>query len=305
MISIFSLFFWWYSQEAMKYFIFFFSLCCLGNINSRAAEPTFACSHEELCRLAKLIAEEAGTGNILTETLVKISGDPHDFEPAARELKAMINAPVLITGPQELNPWMKKINYQRSKNPALITLSLQLEKSDLKLYPYGTSEALSHFWLYPEIYCRMKAELANLMKQKQFIKKTISPDKCLAEARAIETSLKRALAELAVPVILTHDAILPLLLNLKNPQSVVVAIKGSGHHEEASPAAVKKLYDALNAPKAIWVEESNITVPANIMAKKRKQDIIIKIDTAQTVQHSPFAVLKTLETELTRAGKLL
>ena len=75
------------------------------------ADQTLYCSHPELCRMIHQIS------NVKTENLISISGDPHEYEPTISEIKKLISAPILITGPKELNPWIKKIIFQRSKIP--------------------------------------------------------------------------------------------------------------------------------------------------------------------------------------------
>ena len=114
----------------------------------------------------------------------------------------------------------------------------------------------------------------------------------------IEKELTNTLAQIKKPVVLTHDALLPLLGTLSGKDATVVAIKGSGHHQEATPASVKKLYDALKAPTVIWIEEVGIKVPANILAKKRSTDITIDLDTANSEGLHYFQVLESLNTKL-------
>ena len=75
------------------FFTAFFSLT-----SASAQELKVACSHAELCLLAKNIAVEFNE-KISTETLVTMSGDPHEFEPTINELKSLISAPLLLVGP--------------------------------------------------------------------------------------------------------------------------------------------------------------------------------------------------------------
>lgn len=267
-------------------YLFFFP-----GITVHAASP-LACSHQQLCQMANLILTEAGRTNVETKTLVHMTGDPHEFEPTINEIKKLIDAPVLITGPTELNPWMTKVSYQRSKVPGLKTIALKLDSSLAALYPGASNEALSHFWLYPRIYCQMKKSLAEKLSA------VSKKDLCLTRADEIELKLKKTLASLQMPVILTHDAILPLLLSLKKDGQKLIAIKGSGHHAETSTTSVKKLYDVLSAPAAIWIIEDGIHVPKNILDKKRSSDFVIKIATDVSDTQNPFSILENLNQSL-------
>ena len=78
-------------------------------------------------------------------------------------------------------------------------------------------------------------------------------------------------------------------------------MKGSGHHEEANPASIKKMYDALRAPKVIWIIESGINIPQNISNKIRSNDIILKINTGESLdtdKTANFSILYQLAQKL-------
>lgn len=258
---------------------------------------TLSCSHSELCKLASLIAHENNISDLQTQSLVNMTGDPHEYEPSTAEIKSLLSAGVLLTGPAELNPWIKKIHFQRSKNPTLKTISLPFEKKHLDFYPGASAEALSHFWLYPKIYCSFKTLLTVEMKKNG---EKVSEKNC--DTSRIESELKSSLALLNKPVILTHDALLPLFKSL-HPARPVVAIKGSGHHEEAGTDSIKKMYDALKAPSVVWIVESGIHVPQNVLNKVRATDTIVKIDTANSSSTAPFSVLSELAGKLKSAGE--
>ncbi|MBC7540781.1 MAG: zinc ABC transporter substrate-binding protein [Bacteriovorax sp.] len=234
--------------------------------------------------------------NSQTESLVSISGDPHEYEPSTMEIKKLISAPVLITGPSELNPWIKKINFQRSKISNLKTVSILFDQKDYHLYPGSNGEALSHFWLYPKVYCLLKNKLEVDLKKLGYALKKNSP----CDSSKPEEQLRSILTKIKKPIILTHDALLPLFLNMTNNQShTIVAIKGSGHHEEANPESIKKMYNALDAPQVIWIQETGINIPQNIINKIRANDIVIKIDTANSKENEPFSVISELTQKLT------
>lgn len=262
------------------------------------AETIVSCSHPQLCTLAQTIFTENHMKNYKFVNLVAISGDPHEYEPSSAEVKNLIKADILIAGPIELNPWIKKVNYQRSKI-ALKTFNIPMEKNEYALYPSASHEALSHFWLYPRIYCALKAKLEEQFIAANLLIITPSKKSCSTEAVKIENELQDTLEDLKLPVVLTHDALLPLMESLSKNSANVVAIKGSGHHSEASSKSVKKLYDALKKPQVIWVEEKGINIPQNIMSKKRANDLTINIDTANSAESQAyFPILNELNNKL-------
>jgi len=260
-----------------------------------------SCSHPEICTLAKTIATEQGQ-TLEMESIVTISGDPHEFEPSITEIKKLMSAEFLIEGPFELNPWIKKVNNQRSQNSALTTKTLNLKEQQTKLYSAisngVTKEALAHFWLYPKIYCDFKSEITRmLIEANMIVLKNKNEDQCPNKAIEMEKQLRSTISQMNMPIILTHDALWPLLNSL-NEKSMIVSIKGSGHHAEASAESVKKLYNALKSPKVIWIEEKGINVPPTILIKKRPTDIVIKLDTAKSDGKEYFSVIKKLNDEL-------
>lgn len=273
--------------------------CLFNYLPELNAQTVISCSHPQLCSLAQLIVTENNMKDTSFESLVSISGDPHEYEPSSSEVKNLIKAPILITGPAELNPWIKKVSFQRSKTIALKTLSLPIDKADYALYPGANHEAVSHFWLYPRIYCSLKAKLEEQMVAQNLLVLGAGRKSCIVEATRIESEMQMTLSALKLPVILTHDALLPIMQNLSKNKANVVAIKGSGHHSEATPASVKKLYDALKKPQTIWVEEKGINVPQNILSKKRSNDLTVNIDTAKAVEtQSYFPILYELNDSL-------
>jgi ABC-type Zn uptake system ZnuABC Zn-binding protein ZnuA len=275
-------------------FLLFNLFSFITYLSVASAQTIVSCSHPELCRLAQSIFVENNVKNFQFQNLVKIVGDPHEYEPSSAEVKALIKADILIAGPVELNPWIKKVNYQRSKISGLKTINIPMDKKDYDLYPNATHEALSHFWLYPKNFCALKTKLEEQLVAMNMLIITPTKKTCATEAQKIESELTATLASVKIPVVLTHDALLPLLESLSKNAATVVAIKGSGHHQEMSPKAVKKLYDALKAPKVIWVEEKGINVPQNIMAKRRSADLSVQIDTANSVGSEYFAILQDL-----------
>ncbi len=280
-------------------------ILCVFPMNSvQAFEQIINCSHIELCKLAKLIILENELQGLKTNSLVNITGDPHEYEPSTLEIKSLISSKYLLNGPNELNPWIKKINFQRSKNSELSTLTVIFDKNDLNFYPRASTEELSHFWLYPKIYCSFKIKIENEFKKLGY--NIIAKNNCATQAITLEANLTKVLSELDLPIILTHNALLPLLISLDPKKNIrsIIAIKGSGHHEEASTLAIKKMYDALKSKQVIWIEETGIHVPSNILNKIRSTDIKIRIDTATSSEQIAFSTLQNLADQLSLiAGK--
>lgn len=254
---------------------------------------SLSCTHIELCRL---YAEVSPTTLVKFEHVVQISGDPHDFDPLASDIKNLISAENLIVGPRELNPWATKIIEQRTKNKKT-TIELNLTAEAKKVYQSENTEALSHFWLYPKIICQFKESLqAELIAMKQIQGVKLSPENCLTASLKKELELKSALDKIKHPIVLTHDALMPLFLSLK-PDLKIAAIKGSGHHHEASAKDVKNLYTMLKAPKVIWVVEKSINIPKNILSKMRPADLKIEIETNQN-KDKEFDIINELVAKL-------
>lgn len=247
-----------------------------------------ACTHEEVCSLVSKSFKE----KLITRPLVVINGDPHEFEPTPSQIKNLLNAPILVSGPIELNPWIAKVLNEREKNKKLITVSLQLKKEQQTTYQTHNTEALSHFWLYPQVYCDFKNQLLhhsafqNLTKMKD----------CNVEN--IEFSLREHLKNIQLPFILSHDALEPLL-KFYGPKSLnIISLKSSTHHDEVSPASIKKMYSSLNNGKVIWLIETGIDIPHNISSKIRSTDTMLKIDTSKNINDVEFSTLNELLKQL-------
>ncbi len=261
-------------------------LICIFFSSFTNASIEVACSHEEICKLVRKLDQ-----NIKTKVLVNIKGDPHEFEPSADEIKNFLNAPILIIGPIELNPWIKKINYQRSKNPTLKTYSFQLSTELANYYQSNNKEALSHFWLYPRIFCDFTQQLIKF----EIFSHLKTKIKC--EIVQIEKNLEAKFKNINSPIVLTHDALYPLLKKYTNEDVQIINLKGSNHHEEISPLAIKNVYK-LKAKKIIWILEKNISVPLAISNLIKNEDKKILIDTAKSNSELDFSILLTLLGEM-------
>lgn len=270
----------------LKTIVFAFALIYFQTTNANS----ISCSHPEICRMAQILLHENADSSVVLENIIVPTGDPHEFEPSIQDIKKLMRASTLLVGPLELNPWMKNISLMRSKEKTLKTFTLDLPSFSISEYPTNESEALGHFWLYPKIYCHLKKSLSKILNYKQAVN-------CNFEN--IEQQLALDLKKISTPIILTHDALLPLLKKLATNKNQIIAIKGSSHHGEVSAASVKKVYDALKANKVIWIFEDNIAASENTKNKIRNSDIIIKIDTAKSPSDTQdFSLLELLHKKL-------
>jgi ABC-type Zn uptake system ZnuABC Zn-binding protein ZnuA len=269
-------------------------------LSSTEAAQKISCAHPELCRLAKIILVENSITDFEIESVVKIIGDPHEFEPTSNEIKRLIEAQILISGPTQLNPWVRNTNYQRQlqSNKNIVTINLDITKEDFATYPSINREPLAHFWLYPKIFCSFKKTLEEQLFKNKILKVNTDVKSCNLQQEKITSELKTTLNSLRFPIILTHDALLPLLNIFIMNKKQVVSIRSSGHHSEASVKSVKNLYDVLEKSKAIWIIENNITISQNILSKKRSSDFSILIDTANSKNLEYFQILNELNEKL-------
>ncbi len=267
-------------------------LCFLSSSLWAANKDVIHCSHFEVCSLAKKILN---TSLVDLKSEIVIQGDPHDFVPKTESIKKLMDAKWLISGPLELNPWMKKINEQRNKKVENITINLAIDSKFRSIHPQGSGEALAHFWLYPSIYCSLLSQLYQEIEKKNlvhFIKKNaMTVNQCLENAAKLDKDFLTAMTKLKFPIVLTHDALFAYILKANPDPLKVMAIKGSGHHEEASPQTIKKLYQFLKNSQVVWLEEKGIHVPDNVRNKKRKNDHIIFLDTAQSMNNENDGII--------------
>ncbi len=254
------------------------------------AKADWLCTHPQLCQV---VADYYKLSNIQAPKLTKAiasNKDPHEVEPTTTELKNIYKARYLITGARELHPWITSILNLRSKKPELKTFSYDVNQDYLKRYPKSHKESLAHFWLYPDIKCDV------FNKFQKWIERDKEPIECPYKEEALV--LKDIKIE--IPTIVSHDAIVPLLLSLGIE---AYSIKGSGHHEEPNPKQLKEIHLLLKKhPKVLWIVEKQIHFPNAIEALKRKDDKIIHIDTNRDYPSNKDAPLIELAAFLKQTG---
>lgn len=255
--------------------------------NSTMAESNTSiqalCSHPQICNLLNMLPHHKKI-----ETAVIISGDHHHFDPNPSDIKKLIMTKELFHGPQALHPWMKTIIKQRNLNKNVINYGLTLNPQFKNDFPKATDEALSHFWLYGKIACDMLKQYEQQLQLK-------SRENCLKNYLEIEEKLKEYFMKNKISVVLTHDALEPLFLSLG---ANVISLKGSNHHEEISPNAIKKLYNETKNQQLIWILETGFDIPGSVRNKIQTKDRVIKIDTMGSVNQKLTFVLENLLLQL-------
>lgn len=88
-------------------------------------------------------AEEIAGDMAEVHTLIPDGGEPHDYEPTARDLKNVLNADVFVYNGNGMEGWSKDFIYTVSEGKAII-----VEASDG--IPVALDEADPHIWLDPD-----------------------------------------------------------------------------------------------------------------------------------------------------------
>jgi ABC-type Zn uptake system ZnuABC Zn-binding protein ZnuA len=197
---------------------------------------------------------------------IAAAGDPHHLEPSSDEVKKMLKANVLLAAPSALHPWSRAIvDMRKDKNSTLEFMTPTNHKMK-----EASDEALAHFWLYPKIHCDYWLQLH------QFLKVKSMPPSC--PYQDLEEKLRQAAKKINQPIILSHDALVPLFRSFGIDAH---AIRGSGHHEEPRPSQLKQLQKLLDHhQEVIWIVESRIHFPQSIEKMQRPKDRRLDLDTS-------------------------
>jgi ABC-type Zn uptake system ZnuABC Zn-binding protein ZnuA len=254
----------------MKFYTFCLIALFAASISTQVRGQEITCSHPQLCNIVRALHNHQ-----LPETLqlrsLNIQGDPHHYEPGTRELANLMRAPYLIAGPEALHPWIRPVlqHRQRAKLP---TLSLDLDSNLEQKYAPSTLEAISHFWLLPELFCQYKQRI------QQTLKEWINSDlRVNCEDKALEL-LETRLQNIKnkQTLILSHDALEPYLRSLGFQ---VFTLKGSHHGESITAQTLKSLRDLQKTQnQMLWVLEEGIQIPEAIRNLMRKKDTSIQVD---------------------------
>ena len=246
-------------------FLYFFGLA-LATLATLQANPlplpppprasVISCTLPPLCLLAKdVIAPQ--TAIFQAEKL--FTGDPHDVTVSAKEIKQMLHADlVLLANTKEL-PWMRQLEQQLRQHHRL-AITLELAPEDLAFYQSTNTHALAHFWAYPTIACRYRAQLLSQLKKLPNRRFALvadgQEDPC--PYLSWDKELKAFFSTFKGTIILSHDALGPLL---KYYQVPVISLKSSQEHGEVSAQSLKLITD-LPPQQLLWIKEANISLPS-------------------------------------------
>ncbi|MBP9673471.1 MAG: hypothetical protein KBD63_00085 [Bacteriovoracaceae bacterium] len=216
------------------------------------AQTHLTCFHPAVCHLLKTSLSKHQVSE-----LPLVIPDLHDFDPSPKEIKLFLNPPHLILPPLSIVPWAKKIAEKRTGKKTYF-LPLPSQNFLQKNYPKASLEALSHFWLYPDIACFIQTELT------QNLKIHFAP--CTEDLKSLQDLLQKKYTKTFF--VLEHDALSALFTRLKVSH---LALKGSHHHEEMSSAKLKKLSD-LPLTQVIWIRNSIHDISFKKVVQKYKKE---------------------------------
>lgn len=238
-----------------------------------------ACSHPQVCRLIDWMYDDKAIQTSFP--IGQITGDPHHFEPSPKDLKSLLEAPLLVSAPLQLQPWLRGVLRQRTRNQELNTLTLSTTNFK-NYYPRASRESLAHFWLFPEAICSM-AEQINVFLREEYKNDSEEPLEykidCQKIQKQLAQSFKNFQEQTGYTLILTHDALTPLL---KKYEVKHLALRSSGHGDRINSRHLRELENLINQSKytpLIWVEEDQLLKNSQLQAKKRDFDLTLNLTT--------------------------
>ena len=247
-----------------------FVLMTLLFFSLSARADTWLCTHPQLCQLVEDYHRANNSELPKLEKAIATIGDPHHIEPSSKEIKNMSKAPVLLAAPMALHPWSNAIVNMRAQNKKTKTFEFKTSKNILTTYTDASLESLAHFWLYPTIHCDYWQQYHQWLNSNK--------EMPVCPYLEQEEKLKLAAKKVTIPIILSHDALVPLLRSWAIDAH---AIRGSGHHEEPRPEQLKKLKQLLDKnAQVLWVIESKIHFPNSLKSMQRTSDRRLELDTS-------------------------
>jgi len=308
----------------MKFLTLIIGLTFLITLSIRLYANTtiqIQCAHQEICGIIQNIIEqnkkELTHSQIKFElqTLFHISGDPHDYEPSMNEIKIFLKSQNIILGPAALHPWLEnkiKNHLIQNKNFQKYLFRVDFLESTLNDFAkigQKNKEALAHFWIYPMIYCDFAQQLLKHLNLLSEITKRNLTLGYTCSSKQIEQELKIALKNTQLPMVLTHDALLPLIKYVQRDipteqQLVVLNLKSSHHHDEIDARKIKQFENLQKKNKNIlFIIEKEMILPSSIKSKIRPTDKIIEIGVEETKKYQPFFVLEQFITEINSVNR--
>jgi branched-chain amino acid aminotransferase len=263
----------------IKNFNFVLALILIPLLSLEA--KTLTCTHPEVCTLIKELGPALKDYSI--NSLTPFQGDYHDYEPSAKDLKTLLTADVLISGPTSLEPWINSIARKRAQN---------VKQQTIVLNPITADQRSSHFWFSPQVTCQLLGQITSALKIEN------KAANCLLQKEKFDLrflNLKNKLDKYFF--ILTHDPLLPLLQDL---QAEVMILKGHSHHEEISLKAMKNVSSVLRntRKKIVWVFESGIRVPFAVEQLVKADHLSLRLATCSTTSDALFQTLENVLTQL-------
>lgn len=264
----------------MKVILTFLSIFLTISI-SNASE--FLCTHPQACNLVSEALKDSSDHSFKLAIAKEL--DPHHHELSPKEIKSLISADFLIIAPKEFQPWVK--NILRKRNKPTIYLNLSVESQTKK-----NKHQLSHFWLYPSEICFNKSSVRIQLERLNFkVNKKMCDKDFLISLSSKLNFLKTK------RYVLSHDALSGLFskYNIEH-----VALKGSHHHASIDSHTIKKLHKFQKKHSSlVWIRETSVKTPHNIINKKRPTDTILDLDITGKIGTNSEQVLIDLITKLT------
>ncbi|MGB0453060.1 MAG: hypothetical protein ACPGJV_05035 [Bacteriovoracaceae bacterium] len=273
---------------------------------SFASEKTISTVHPQLKLLVDEALSDLKLKDYQSQNLISIQGDPHHFEPPLSSIKKVLASKNLVAPPYEVFPWMKSIEIKRKRDSKLKSLGLEKSFNERlpkyrKLYPTMNDHQLAHFWLIPEVGCDFYNEIINFLNSSN----KDSSTKCPYQIDTLKKRIKNILSNKNFTLILTHDAVYPLLSHFSWNHTLV--IKESHHGNQVRATDLKTLYKLTHKKSSkpiVWILEKNMPLSARIRRRIKEADIILKVDSpglkskqaSQTLNTTLIKLAKALET---------
>ena len=185
---------------------------------------TWYCDHPQTCdALEKVLGERAER---VVPVFEHAGGHSHHSSLSISDIKKALNVPFIVLSPEGATPWPHNI----TPGPSF---QLTIDERFVKKYK-ASPEELSHYWIYPDIYCDVLNTLS------------------LRFTDSLYTDCPRANPPRRIPTtLLLSDHTLEPLLNFYNISGKSL-VRGSGHEALSfSPHLFKELYDNLESPKPL------------------------------------------------------
>lgn len=242
---------------------------------SGPAKQQVTCTHPQVCRLViwgHEVSETLSPQSIEAISPIDFSSvDPHHFEPTMNDIRELIEAPVLITMPLAYQPWLRRVLRERARRAELKTLSLDLENW-ARHYPNASTEALSHFWLFPEGVCASLEQVFSFLEIEK--SPTLTQTHCTKYSEELKNIFTLLNKKNSHPIIISHNALAPLF----NKYHVnYLALRGAGHSERISSRQIRQLEEILRQARRsehslYWINEHQI------MARRPLNQYVLETD---------------------------